>query len=92
MNPELIGDLLRPVLESQPWYRKFANTATSLVGLVIAIVWTALSTGINLPQQVVVGVLVAIAALTTVGVKNTRNGITERQLAEIERYAADSKG
>ncbi|QCQ91721.1 hypothetical protein [Rhodococcus sp. SGAir0479] len=91
MNPQLIGDLLRPVLESQPWYRKFSNTATSLMGLVVSIVWTIIASGMGLPNQIVVGVLVAIAALTTVGVKNTPNGITERQITEIERYAAERK-
>ncbi|ORJ92613.1 hypothetical protein A6F55_23920 [Prescottella equi] len=92
MNPQLIGDLLRPLLESQPWYRKFSNTATSLAGLVVSIVWTVIAVGIDLPNQIVVGVLVAIAALTTVGVKNTPNGVTERQIAEIERYAAERRG
>lgn len=41
--------------------KRYANTATTAVGAVVAIVWTLISLGVELPAQVGQGVLVIIA-------------------------------
>ena len=86
MNTDLIGDLLREKLEQQPLVKKYANTVTTAVGALIAVVWTLVSAGIEVPEQLSQGVLVLISLLTVVGVKLTPNGVTEKQVEELTDY------
>lgn len=86
MTNDIIGNILREKLAEQPLVKKYANTVTTAVGALVAVVWTLVSLGVELPAQVGQGVLVLIAILTTVGVKLTPNGVTEKQVAEIEDY------
>jgi len=86
MNTDLIGNLLREKLEQQPLVKKYANTVTTAVGALIAVVWTLVSTGIEVPEQLSQGVLVLISLLTVVGVKLTPNGVTEKQVEELTDY------
>lgn len=85
-NPDLIGDLLRAKLAEQPLFKRYANTVTSAVGLLVALVWTLVSVGVDLPAEVTTGVLILVSAFTTVGIKLTPNGVTEKQVEEIEEY------
>ena len=86
MNTDLIGELLRQKLEQQPLVKKYANTVTTAVGALIAVVWTLVSAGIEVPDQLSQGVLVLISLLTVVGVKLTPNGVTEKQVEELTDY------
>lgn len=86
MNNDIIGNILRDKLAEQPLIKRYANTVTTAVGALVAVVWTLVSLGVELPAQVGQGVLVLIAILTTVGVKLTPNGVTEKQVEEIEDY------
>jgi hypothetical protein len=86
MSNDIIGNILRDKLAEQPVIKRYANTVTTAVGALVAVVWTLVSLGVELPAQVGQGVLVLIAILTTVGVKLTPNGVTEKQVAEIEDY------
>jgi hypothetical protein len=86
MANDIIGSILRDKLAEQPLIKKYANTVTTAVGALVAVVWTLVSLGVELPAQVGQGVLVLIAILTTVGVKLTPNGVTEKQVEEIEDY------
>lgn len=86
MNTDLIGNLLREKLEQQPLVKKYANTVTTAVGALIAVVWTLVSAGIEVPDQLSQGVLVLISLLTVVGVKLTPNGVTEKQVEELTDY------
>lgn len=86
MNTDLIGNLLREKLEQQPLVKKYANTVTTAVGALIAVVWTLISSGIEVPAQLSQGVLVLISLLTVVGVKLTPNGVTEKQVEELTDY------
>jgi hypothetical protein len=86
MSNDIIGNILRDKLAEQPLIKRYANTVTTAVGALVAVVWTLVSLGVELPAQVGQGVLVLIAILTTVGVKLTPNGVTEKQVAEIEDY------
>lgn len=82
-----LSELLQDALANQPWYRRYANTVTTLVGLGVNVLWILLSVGVNIDPSVIVGVAAAIQALGVVGVRVTPNGITERQVAELEQYA-----
>ena len=84
---DLLADLLREKLAEQPAVRRYANTVTATIGAVVGTLWAVLSTGVQLPPQVITGVLVLISLGTVVGVKFTPNGVTEKQVAEIEAYA-----
>lgn len=85
-NLDILGNILRDKVAEQPVYKRYANTVTTAIGAVVAIVWTLISLGVDLPAQVGQGVLVIIAVFTTVGVKLTPNGVTEKQVEEIEDY------
>ncbi|WLP90265.1 hypothetical protein [Gordonia sp. NB41Y] len=82
-----IVDELRAQLQEQPWYRRFANAATSAVGAVSLIVWLLVANGVDIPVQVQTGIASAIAVLTTLGVLNTRNGLTPRGIDRVEQAA-----
>ncbi|MCA1009007.1 hypothetical protein LCL87_25125 [Rhodococcus hoagii] len=86
MNPNPILDVLRAKMAEQPLVKKYANTVTTAVGLVVALLWAVLSAGVNVPEGVTSGVLVLISLLTVVGVKFTPNGVTDKQIDELEQY------
>ena len=69
-------DALRAQLEEQPWYRRFANTVTSGVGVLSIIVWLLVFTGTDIPDSVGKWVTGVLAVLTVLGVLKTKNGIT----------------
>lgn len=77
---------LRQTLESQPWYRRFANTVTSAVGALFLILWFIASMGWDIPSNVTRGVGSAIAVFTVLGVLKTKNGLTPRGVQDIQEY------
>lgn len=81
-----VTQILRDKLAEQPFYKKYANTVTSAVGLLVGAIWLLISTGVELPEDVTKGALIVIALLTTLGVYKTPNGVTEKQITEIEDY------
>lgn len=91
MNPDILGNLLRDQLHAQPIVKRYANTVTSAIGFLVAIVWALVSAGVDLPPGVTAGVLVLVSLGTVVGVKLTPNGVTERQVAEIEDYVGQHR-
>lgn len=85
-NLDILGNILREKVADQPIVKRYANTVTSAVGLLVAVVWTLISAGVDLPSQVTTGVLLLVSVFTVVGIKLTPNGVTEKQVAEIEDY------
>ncbi|WVX87806.1 membrane protein [Gordonia phage BillDoor] len=81
-----VADVLQQKLEEQPWYRTVANTVVTLVTLGVNIVWVLIGLGVDVPTEVLIGVAGAIQALGVIGVKFTPNGVTQRQIREIEQY------
>ncbi|ASN72802.1 putative holin [uncultured Caudovirales phage] len=86
MNPNPILDVLRAKMAEQPLVKKYANTVATAVAAVVAVLWTVISVGVNLPDQVVVGGLLLASLGTVVGVKFTPNGVTDKQIDELEAY------
>ncbi len=85
--PDLAAVFLRQQLADQPLVKRYANTVTTLVTLGINVLWILISLGVDVPGDVVTGVAVAIQALGVVGVRLTPNGVTEKQVRELESYA-----
>lgn len=83
---DLLADLLRYQLEQQPWYRKYANTVTAALTAMVGLVWTAISAGVEVPPELIAGGLVLLQFAGVVGIKATRNGVTQRQIDELEGY------
>lgn len=83
---DLLADLLRAQLEQQPWYRKYANTVTAALTAMVGLVWTAVSAGVEVPPELIAGGLVLLQFAGIVGIKATRNGVTQRQIDELEGY------
>ncbi|QXW04000.1 hypothetical protein [Rhodococcus globerulus] len=90
-NLDILGNILLDKVADQPLVKRYANTATTAVGALVSIVWTLISLGVQLPAQVGQGVLVIIAVFTVVGVKLTPNGVTEKQVEEIEDYVGQHR-
>ncbi len=82
-----LTQVLRGKLAEQSVYKKYSNTVTSLVATAVNVVWVLISFGVDVPTEATVGIAVAIQALGVVGVKFTPNGVTEKQIKEIEAYA-----
>ncbi|WGH20833.1 holin [Gordonia phage Commandaria] len=83
---ELI-EVLRNQIAQQPWYARFSNTVTSGVGLVLLIVWVAVSNAIEIPGTIETGIGSIISALTLLGVLRTPNGVTPRGVEKVEEAA-----
>ncbi|RVW06522.1 hypothetical protein [Rhodococcus spongiicola] len=87
MDTDSVAGILRAKLADQPLVKRYANTATAAVMAVVAVLWMVLSVGVDVPSGVTTGVLVLISVATAVGVKFTPNGVTARQIDEIEKFA-----
>ncbi|MCF8605160.1 hypothetical protein L5I01_17540 [Gordonia sp. HY442] len=81
-----LGEILRDKLADQPWYRTYANTATTLVTLGVNVLWVLVSLGVDIDPTIIGTVAAGIQALGVVGVKLTPNGVTTRQIDELEQY------
>jgi len=86
-NPFDPAEILRRKLQEQAWYKRYANTVTTGIGTLTGLAWLLLQTGLDVPPTVTNGVLGVIAFGTLIGVWQTPNGVTERQIKEIEEYA-----
>lgn len=75
---------VRALYADQPWFKKISNTVTGGVGVVVQLAWLATTLGVDLPDEAEKWGFVVIALLTTLGIRQTPNGITEKQLHEIE--------
>ena len=81
-----LAEVLRARLAEQPWYRRSANTVTALVTLGVNVLWVLASVGVDVDPAVIGGVAAAIQVLGVVGIRLTPNGVTERQIRDIEQY------
>lgn len=70
-----IDELVQQALQEQSWYRKYANTINTAVGIASTAAATVLSLGLNLPPAVSAA-LAGVGSLATIlGVYRTTNGI-----------------
>lgn len=80
-------------LAEQPWYRKSANTITTVVGGAITLAGSItaylVAQGTELPQWVTLAVGVLGFLGTVVGVKNTKNGFTYQGAAQLQQAVLD---
>lgn len=86
MNPNPILEVLRAKMAEQPLVKKYANTATTGVGVLVGTLWMAINAGVDLPEQVTTTGLAIIGIGTLIGVKFTPNGVTDKQIDELEAY------
>ncbi len=80
-----LTQVLQERLAEQPWYRTSANTVTTAVTLGVNVIWVLVSLGVHVDATIVGSVAAAIQALGVLGVRLTPNGVTERQIKEIEQ-------
>ena len=83
---EVLVDVLRAQLAAQPWWRTSANTVTSAVTLGVNAGWLLVSFGVDVDPMVIAVVAALVQLLGVVGVKLTPNGVTARQIDELEAY------
>jgi len=80
------AEILRKKLQEQPIYKKYANTVTAAMGAIVGAIWLLLQLGLDLPEQVTTLGLGIVGLGTVLGVALTPNGVTEKQVQEIEDY------
>ncbi|AET09879.1 holin [Gordonia phage GRU1] len=80
----IVIDELRATLERQPWYKRFANTVTTAVGVLSLVIWTLAANGFDLSDAWKNGIGAALAVLTVLGVLRTPNGVTPRGVATVQ--------
>lgn len=78
--------ILRQKLQEQPLVKKYANTVTAAIGLVVGAIWLLLQLGLDLPETVTNLGFALVGLGTVIGVSLTPNGVTEKQVQEIEEY------
>lgn len=80
-------------LAEQPWWRKSANTVTTMVGGVTtmagALVTYYLTQGTEVPQWLTMVVAVLGTLGTIIGTKNTKNGFTYQGAAQLQQAVLD---
>lgn len=75
---------LREILQEQPFVKRYANTVTTGIGVIVGGIWVAMSAGFEVSDTVENLMLGLIGLGTLIGVKLTPNGVTEKQIQEVE--------
>lgn len=76
--------IYRQQLEAQPWWKTKANTVSSIIGVVAAIIATVIDSGlITIPAEYWPYVTVGITAITTLVISKTKNGRTRQGLQDL---------
>jgi len=88
-NPQgdIVQDILVEKLKQQPWYKTYINTTIVAVTLAVNVIWLLISVGADVDPTIIGALTGLIQALGVVGVKFAPNGVTPRQIKEIEEYA-----
>lgn len=86
-NVQELIDVVRKQMEAQPWYLRFSNTVTTAAGAILAILWLAAASGLEIPTDVTKWVTAVIVVLTVLGVIKTPNGVTPSQVDQLETVA-----
>lgn len=86
---EFIGHIINDKMEEQPWSKKVANTITAIVGAVVSIAGIVLSMGLSLPDWAMLVVVVVTTLGTALGVRSTKNGFSDSQIAKLQAWQAD---
>lgn len=79
-----LGELLRYAVQNQPWYRRYANTVSALVGAGFSIVGVLAAVGFSDNTYVVAATAILGFLATAFGVKNTRNGWSKSQVETLQ--------
>lgn len=86
----IFDDLLRSALDTQPWYRKYANTVTTIYFAILQVVSLVIGFGIELPAWSQIAVAGVILVGNVLGIKKTKNGVTDSNAealrATVETY------
>ena len=80
---QVLKDRIEQKMQSQSWYQKFSNTATSIGTLVATLLFIVISAGVEIPSEYMVYVLVAIQVLGVLGIRITPNGVTKSTEAAL---------
>lgn len=76
-------DKLAEIMAGQKWWQRYSNTVTASVAGVLQLVWWATAVGVKLPEEVSIGVAVLLVVGQVLGIKMTKNGITQRTYATV---------
>lgn len=82
-----IDEVVQKAVSQQRWYRKYANTISTAVGLSSTVAMTVLSMGLDLPQGVSVALVVVGSLATILGVSQTKNGVQPHTAVQLQEAA-----
>lgn len=80
---------LNSQLTAQPWWKEYSNTVTTAAGFLATVAAWAGSQAFAADPRVQTALLIVGFLLTVVGVKNTPNGWTQSQAAQLNAARAD---
>jgi uncharacterized membrane protein len=83
IDRDILVDHLRRWLESQPWWAKYANTATGLVLGGLALAWWLTSTFTELPHWVDALIGAVLFAALVLGLAITPNGLSDSLYTKV---------
>ena len=83
---DIVGDVLRQKLAGQKWYQTYVNGVIVAVTLAVGLLWTGVSLGFEINPDIIASVFVVIQGLGLTGVKMSTNGVTPKQIEDLEKY------
>lgn len=87
MTPQSdLVEILQEKKDEQPWYKTYVNSAISSVSLVANVLWALISAGMDVDPLIIIGVLAVIQFAGVMGIKLSTNGVTPKQIKELEDY------
>lgn len=76
-------------LAEQPWYKRKANTITTLGGALSTVLGFVLTSAVGLPQWGTYTISSVLLVLTVLGVNNTKNGVTPQTGKDLQDAVTD---
>lgn len=80
---------LAKAMESQPWYRKYSNTAVAGASALVMIVGMLIMAGVDLPPWVLAVYSIAVSLAGAGVIKKTPNGITDNLIQAVTEAGRD---
>lgn len=83
-----VGMYIQRKIQEQPWYKKYANTITAVVGFLVTIAAYLGSTPFGVYPAAQSFIVIAGFLATVFGISQTRNGFSNSQIKKINKAAA----
>ena len=80
---QMIESVVLEAVRRQPWWKRYANTVVAGIGAVAAVLSFVATLNLPIPEQWAGAIPTAVAFLTALGIKLTKNGLAPSALEKI---------